>query len=205
MGINRQIIFLLFIFTVFSISSLNAQEEIVPYEKKLSISMGGGPTLMGIDYGIQLENQFVLEVGRFFSISAAYGGAHAYQGMDNVKREYSPEPDLITETDFTRDQSLFYARMGFEITPLNTKYHRAFVGIGPSLNFYNFSGGSVISTADTTIFLLSNRHKTVFSYSFFGGYDIFFKEHYLVGFCFYFVNYQKDPMYGILVRAGYKF
>ncbi len=195
---------LILIISVHTLTTLHAQDEKPPYEKKLTLNLGGGPALLGLDYGLQLENQLVLEVSKFVSISTSYGTAQAYEGMDDVKREYSPEPDL-TGDDFTRHQSLIYARLGLEITPLNTEHHRAYLGIGPSLNFYNFSGGNIISTADTTIFILSNSRSTVFTYSFFGGYDFIFKEHYLLGVSFYFSRYVEDPMYSIMWRGGYRF
>jgi hypothetical protein len=204
MRFSRQKIFLILFLAAFSISTLSAQEEKPPYDKKFSLNFGGGPCLMGIDYGFHLENQFVLEVRKHFSLSLSYGTAQAYEGMDNVKREYSPEPYLAGD-DFTRQQSLIYGRLGLEISPINTLHHRAYVGIGPSLNFYNFSGGNIISTADTTIFLLSNRHKIVFTYTFFGGYDFTFADHYLLGVSFYFVNYQAEPLYSIMLRGGYRF
>lgn len=204
MRICRQNIFLIILLVVFSASTLKAQEERPSYDNQFTINMGAGPVLLGIDYGILFENQFILELSKLLSISASYGTAQAYEGMDDVKREYSPIPDLVDD-DFTRQQSLIYARLGLEFSPLNTEHHRAYVGIGPSLNFYNFSGGNVIATADTTIFILSNSKSTNFTYSFFGGYDLIFKEHYFLGVCFYFTAYSSEPTYSIIFRGGYRF
>lgn len=204
MRIYCQNIILIFLLLTFLPNPLKAQEEKVPYEKHLTINMGAGPALLGIDYGILFENQFILEVRKYFSLSASYGTAHAYEGMDDVKREYSPLPDL-GDDDFTRQQTLIYARMGLEFSPLNTKHHRVYAGIGPSINFLNFSGGNIIATADTTVFILSNSKSRNFTYSFSAGYDLRIKEHYFLGLCFYYTSYSSEPTYSAILRGGYRF
>jgi len=56
-----------------SVSLVQGQEEDVPYSKKLTVKLGMGPTFLAVDYGFHLQNQFELELGKHFVLSATYG------------------------------------------------------------------------------------------------------------------------------------
>jgi len=187
-----------------SVSLVQGQEEDVPYSKKLTVKLGMGPTFLAVDYGFHLQNQFELELGKHFVLSATYGTAQAYGGLDDVQRWYFP-PDIdIQPDDHFRHQSLFFTNLGFQISPLNVKHHRLYLGMGPSLNFHNFSKAEILPHADSIAFVLTNSKTTNFSYNVFGGYDVIFGDHIVLGLSFYYVRFTEE-MYSILLHGGYRF
>ncbi len=186
-----------------SFSLVNAQDEKELYEKKFTIQLGMGPCMLAIDQGIQMQNQFTLELSKLFSLSATLGTALAYNGMDDVQRLYLGNIE-ISPDDYIRQQSLIFTNLGMQISPINSKHHRLFIGMGPSLNLYNSTVGEVIMHGDSTAFVLINRNSETISFNFFGGYDLSLGDHIVVGTSVYYSKFTED-IYSILFSAGYRF
>lgn len=196
--------FLLLLLILSSASYAQGQDEDVHYLKKLTVKLMMGPTYLSVDYGIHLQNQFEIELGKHFSLSAAYGTAQAYGGLDDVQRWYIPPGIDIKPDDHFRHQSLIFTNLGMQITPLNAKHHKLYVGMGPSLNIYNFSKAEILPYRDGTAFVLTNSKSSTVTYNFFGGYDVILGDHIVLGLSFYYLKF-KDAMYSILLSTGYRF
>jgi len=186
-----------------SVSLVNGQEEAPLYKKKFTIGIATGPTKLATETGIHLQNQFVMEVSKLFSISASYGTALTYSGMDNVTRLYLDDPDLSLD-DFVRKQSLIFINMTMQISPINTKHHRLYMGMGPNLNLYNSAFAEVIMYGDSISYALGNGHSETISFNIFAGYDLTIGKHFVTGVSVYYSKFTED-MYSVLFSTGYRF
>ncbi len=186
-----------------SFSVVNGQEDEVLYKKKFTIGIAMGPTQIATENGIHMQNQFVMELRKLFSLSASYGTALTYSGMDNVTRLYLNNPDLSSD-DFIRKQSLIFVNMTMQISPINTKHHRLFIGMGPSLNIYNSAVAEVIMFGDSVSYVLGNGHSETISFNINAGYDLTIGKHLVTGVSVYYSIFTED-MYSVLFSAGYRF
>lgn len=199
-----QYIFLMLLLILSSASIAQEQDEDAHYPKKLTVKLMMGPTYLSVDYGFHLQNQFEIELGKYFSLSAAYGIAHAYGGLDDVQRWYIP-PDIdIMPDDHFRDQSMIFTNLGMQLTPLNLKHHKLFIGMGPSINFYNLSKAEILPYRDSIAFVMTNSKSSTVTYNFFGGYDLILGDHIVLGLSFYYLKF-KDGMYSVMLSGGYRF
>lgn len=204
MRIFHQRVFLILLLIVISASIVQGQEEEALYPKKFTVKLGMGPTFLAVDYGIHLQNQFELELSKHFSFSASYGTALAYEGMDDVQRWYFPPDIEIQPDDHLRQQSLFFTNLGLQLSPINVKHHRLYVGMGPSFNVYNFSKAEILPHADSIAFVMTNSKSNTITYNFFGGYDVILGEHIVLGISFYYARFT-EVMYSVLFSGGYRF
>ncbi len=202
--LQRFILVLLLIQGVASLAQDQELEEEVHYPKTLTIKLGMGPTYLAVDNGIHIQNQFELELGKHFTLAATYGTAQAYSGLEDIQRWYFP-PDIdIQPDDHFRHQTMLFANLGFQISPLNIKHHRLYVGLGPSVYYHNFSKAEILPHADSTAFVMTNSKTINIAYNIFGGYDLRLGDHIVLGLSFYYLSFT-DEMYSILLHGGYRF
>lgn len=180
------------------------QEEESFYPRTFTAKVGMGPTYLAVDYGILIQNKFELELSKLFSLSASYGMAHAYEGLDDVQRWYFPPDIEIQPDDHFRHQNLIFTNIGMQISPLNTKHHRVYLGLGPGLSYHNFTKTEILPHADSIAFVLTNSKTTNFTYHIFAGYDVILGEHIVLGLACYYARFT-EMMWSAVLSAGYRF
>jgi hypothetical protein len=181
----------------------NADSTSLQKSPDVTIRLSAGPAVIAIDAGYYLHNEILIDLSKAFGISFSYGSGNSYAGMKDVQRWYLPGASPASD-DINRHQSLASINLGMLVSPLHTKKHRLYGGIGPGLNFYTFSEGSIVPYGNITVYKLSNKETVRMSINYTAGYDYQAFEHLIIGISFYGSQFT-ETLYSILLTAAYKF
>lgn len=167
-----------------------------------SFRISGGPAVIAIDGGYYFQNELAIGVSRNFDVVFNYGTGNSYAGMQDVQRWYLPGAQPATD-DINRHQSFFAANAMMRINLLKGDKHRLFGSLGPGINFYTFSEGSLVPYGPVHVYKLSNKQTVRMSVSLQAGYEYLFTDHLSLGISLY-GSQSTEFMYSLLLSAGYR-
>ncbi len=187
---------------------LKAQDIIADTLQEISkptiyLRISGGPAVIAIDPGYYFQNELIADLSKNFSIIASYGTGNAYAGFKDVQRWYLPDAQY-SDDDLNRHQSVLSFNAGLQLSFINTHKHRLYMGMGPGMNFYNYSEGSIVPYGQITVYKLSNKHTLRMALNYYAGYEFKTSGHILFGIGFYGSQFT-ETLYSIMISTGYRF
>ncbi len=176
---------------------------IEPVQPNYTLRLSGGPAFIAIDPGYYFQNELIIDLSRRFGVSFAYGAGNAYAGMKDVQRWYLPG-SVPDDDDVNRHQSVLSFSALIHISPIHTKRIRLYAGLGPGLNFYNYSEGSLASYRGINVYKLSNKQTIRMSVGYLLGVDLKIRQHLLAGISYHGIRFT-ETLHGALITTGYRF
>lgn len=168
-----------------------------------SLRLSGGPAFIATDPGYYIQNELIIDLSKRFGVIASYGTGNAYHGMKDVRRWYLPG-SVPKNDDQNRHQSVLCFGVLIQISPLHTENFRLHGGIGPGLNIYNYTEGSLVAYENIDIYRLSNKHTVRMSISYQLGVELKIGEHFLAGLSYYSMRFTEN-LHSALISTGYRF
>lgn len=199
---------LLFLFIL--IAQLTSAQDIGKFS---SISVSGGPFIVGKDYGIWLSTSFekkIISKKKFIAKLATQAELYFENSTDKIT-VYNPTPEqFISDRFYHESNSGLTIKLNYY--PFNKIIKGFHIGAGPllvySLRTYEIRAQLIQYSPTLSIRMteMTSDKKLLAGYRITAGYDIYFSKHWLAGIRADFLQYHGRDLNSLLgLKVGYRF
>jgi hypothetical protein len=199
---------LLFLFIL--IAQLTSAQDIGKFS---SISVSGGPFIVGKDYGIWLSTSFekkIISKKKFIAKLATQAELYFENSTDNIT-VYNPTPEqFISDRFYHESNSGLTIKLNYY--PFNKIIKGFHIGAGPllvySLRTYEIRAQLIQYSPTLSIRMteMTSDKELLAGYRITAGYDIYFSKHCLAGIRADFLQYHGRDLNSLLgLKVGYRF
>jgi len=199
---------LLFLFIL--IAQLTSAQDIGKFS---SISVSGGPFIVGKDYGIWLSTSFekkIISKKKFIAKLATQAELYFENSTDNIT-VYNPTPEqFISDRFYHESNSGLTIKLNYY--PFNKIIKGFHIGAGPllvySLRTYEIRAQLIQYSPTLSIRMteMTSDKELLAGYRITAGYDIYYSKHCLAGIRADFLQYHGRDLNSLLgLKVGYRF
>jgi len=199
---------LLFLFIL--IAQLTSAQDIGKFS---SISVSGGPFIVGKDYGIWLSTSFekkIISKKKFIAKLATQAELYFENSTDKIT-VYNPTPEQFISDRFYHESNSGLT-IKLEYYPFNKIIKGFHIGAGPllvySLRTYEIRAQLIQYSPTLSIRMteMASDKELLAGYRITAGYDIYFSKHCLAGIRADFLQYHGRDLNSLLgLKVGYRF